>query len=131
MQDRPPEDEEEEQEEDAVFVLTEAEKDTLKRKRFFGDSPPATQRSEELDEVEEGEAFDDDEDQPHEIPNLQEYFEGFDIPDEHVISMCRAYASYLVSLRPKTPSKTPAFKHPARKSSPPWTPKKRRTRLTK
>jgi len=106
------------------FVLTEAEKDSLKRKRRAPGpeppSPPATQRSEEYDddepedvdeeddagEAEPGEAAEDEDDQP----NLQMFFDQFDIPDERVISMCRAYASYLVSLRPKTPSKTAASK---------------------
>jgi len=110
--------------EEDPFVLTEAEKDTLKRKRLV-EEPPATQRSEEYDEDDplcddpEGEDEpdqDDDDDEADDLPNIQMYFEQFDIPDEQVISMCRAYASYLVSLRPKTPSKTSAYKAPARQS---------------
>lgn len=100
------------------FVLTEAEKDQLKRKRqaITVDSPPATQREEEDlydDEPEEIDAEgedepdeDDDDDEQDNQPDLQAYFDLYDIPDERVISMCRAFASYLVSLRPKTPSKT-------------------------
>jgi len=95
------------------FVLTEAEKDQLKRKRqsITVESPPATQRSEEYDDDPEepdpeGEDEPDEDEQDDDQPNLQMFFDQFDIPDERVISMCRAYASYLVSLRPKTPSKT-------------------------
>jgi len=105
-----------------TFVLTEAEKDQLKRKRqsMTVDSPPATQRSEDyeqdpdepedIDEIDgEGEEEDEvDDEEAHDQPDLQAYFDLYDIPDERVISMCRAFASYLVSLRPKTPSKTPA-----------------------
>jgi len=114
------------------FVLTEAEKDQLKRKRqATAESPPATQRSEEYgDEVEdevEGEDIDHlDDDEADDQPNLQEYFDHFDIPDERIISMCRAYASYLVSLRPKTPSKTPA-KTPISQKVAHWMAKRRRT----
>jgi len=110
------------------FVLTEAEKDQLKRKRqsMTVESPPATQRSEEYDEdpedIDEGDAAgeeepdEDDDEEQDDQPNLQMFFDQFDIPDERVISMCRAYASYLVSLRPKTPSKTLASKAPAGRS---------------
>jgi len=104
--------------EDPNFVYTEAEKDQLKRKRLPGPeppSPPATQRSEDYEQDEpedidedepEGEAEPDDDEDEDDQPNLQMFFDQFDIPDERIISMCRAYASYLVSLRPKTPSKT-------------------------
>jgi len=109
--------------EEDPFVLTEAEKDTLKRKRL-AEEPPATQRSEEYDDepedIDEGDGAGEDEpdedDEDDDQPNLQMFFDQFDIPDERVISMCRAYASYLVSLRPKTPSKTLASKAPAGRS---------------
>nr|QXP07747.1 MAG: hypothetical protein [Arizlama virus] len=111
--------------EEDPFVLTEAEKDTLKRKRL-AEEPPATQRSEEYDDepedIDEGDAAGEDEpdedDDEDDQPNLQMFFDQFDIPDERVISMCRAYASYLVSLRPKTPSKTLGSRA-RRPSSPP------------
>lgn len=55
-------------------------------------------------EGEEGEADEPEPESDESIPNLQKYFDLYDIPDAQVISMCRAYASYLVSLRPKTAS---------------------------
>lgn len=87
--------------------------------------PPASQRhlgsSQFLDEEEDysssppehGIGFIDDEadsdpveaevlDLTDDQPDLHQYFSRYpDVSDDNVISMCRAYASYLVSLRPK------------------------------
>lgn len=161
------------------LVLTEAEKDSLKRKRMTSQSPPSPpppsqQDYEPLDvqceecghyilPEDEGEcAFciqamlarmkdaaesqygparpgegensgaddhyhdeEEGEEAPSEsgLPDLHEYFMQFPaISDENVISMCRAYASYLASL-----SKKKIFKKPDGCLSL----KRRRTRQTK
>jgi len=158
------------------FVLTEAEKDSLKRKREGVQSPPSpppTQqdeleesncicadcgnyirptelgdcpycifREEHQDDIDEhakmlqfvnGERGEDSGADHHSsegeedptttgLPDLHEYFMQFPaISDENVISMCRAYASYLASL-----SKKKIFKSPD-----PVISKKRRTRQTR
>jgi len=109
-------------------VYTEAEKD-LKRKRLTESTSP-TQPMEEADPDDEVAAppsalkgpmyramIDDEEDDDEDIeqdegeassepesslPDLHHYFSKFpSISDENVISMCRAYASYLASLSKK------------------------------
>jgi len=143
------------------FVMTEAEKDGLKRKReqTHEPSPPPPSQQDHEDTIcdecgnfilaqDEGEcAFCidamltrmkheqqsgcEEEDEPGEdeqspesgLPDLHDYFNQFPaISDENVISMCRAYASYLASL-----SKKKIFKKPDGC----LTLKRRRTRLTK
>lgn len=96
------------------YVLTEHEKDDLKRKRS---ELTATQRIDDFDEDDQAPQDDDprllaalgepqdldleDGDQEH-LPCLHEYFAEFpDVTDDAVISMCRAYASYLASLQKK------------------------------
>jgi len=63
----------------------------------------------QIDEEEEEAEGEDDRacevDEPEaeaDVPDLQAYFDLFDLDEKTVVSMCRAYASYLVSLRPKT-----------------------------
>jgi len=140
MQDRPTD-----------FVPTEAEKDTMKRKRslsstqvieeiepdssegpcsqcsaegcyrpcgFHGMTRKPRLEEEEEDEGEDGEADEPEPESDEGQPNLQRYLDRFDISDDQRISMLRALASYLVSLRPK---KTTAVKK-ARKSPSPAPP---------
>jgi len=121
-------------------VPTEAEKWELQRKRsaptqpmedlyeevdeddedvqFAGKGPVYRQVDVEDDVEDEGEEMpiDEPEDAHDNLPNLHEYFQHFDIPDEKVISMCRAYASYLSSLRPKPIKSTSAYATPRRRS---------------
>lgn len=76
--------------------------------------PEAQEEEPEEDEGEEAAASETG------LPDLHEYFEQYPaISDENVISMCRAYASYLASL-----SKKKIFKEPV-------ITKKRRTRQTR
>jgi len=122
-------------------VLTEAEKWELKRKRseptqpmedlyeevdeddedvqMAGKGPAYRQVELEEDDVDdEGEELvpNDEPEEAHDnLPNLHEYFQHFDVTDEKVISMCRAYASYLSSLRPK--KSTNAYATPRRRSA--------------
>jgi len=104
-------------------VLTEAEKDSAKRKR--PSSPPPTQQEYmeeeeeddmdepvarkgpmyhdvDLDDVEEDEHPSGEEDEvepPNSLPDLHQYFNRFPhISDMDVVSMCRAYASFLASM---------------------------------
>jgi len=158
--------------EEEVFVLTEAEKDVLKRKRTHPTqsppTPPPTQQEDmdcfdgaddaccdecgnfilpqdegecpycidamlqrmkhsaqgnaEPEEEEEDEQGEDEQPVESGLPDLHDYFNQFPaISDENVISMCRAYASYLASL-----SKKKIFKSPD-----PVITKKRRTRQTR
>jgi len=137
-------------------VLTEAEKWELKRKRsaptqpvdddeedveyherYAGKGPVFTQVEdvEDEDEEEGEEPRDEPDDADHGLPNLHEYFQNFDVTDEKVISMCRAYASYLSSLRPKKPTSayaTPRRRQTATDQEPPsqkqryWETKRRR-----
>lgn len=145
------------------YCPTEAEKDTIKRKRAVSDSqlpqdedeepnprvrptrsdPRSNQRPfqaprvqalkgphyvEDIDEEEDEAEGEEDRacevDEPEaetDVPDLHQYFMGFDIDDAKVISMCRAYASYLVSLKPKTIKKEPISQKVAH-----WMAKKRR-----
>ncbi len=45
--------------------------------------------------------FDEEEEMPCEIPNLEDYFNEFLTPVSERIRICRSYASYLSSLKPK------------------------------
>lgn len=88
------------------IVPTEAEK-FLKRKRPPAEPtqspPPPSQLDHEdpadEDDLDSGEVLLPVE--PDDVPDLGAYFSLFDIDDEAVISMCRAYASYLASLSKK------------------------------
>lgn len=67
---------------------------------------PAYREVDEEEDEGEGEEGEADEPEPEtDGPDLHQYFGLYDIDDAKVISMCRAYASYLVSLKPKTPPK--------------------------
>jgi len=124
-------------------VPTEAEKWELQRKRsqatqpmeelyeeeeldedmqYAGKGPVYRQIDDEVEEIDDGEEPQGDEpEEDHDnLPNLHEYFQAFDVTDEKVISMCRAYASYLSSLRPKKP--TNAYATPRRRSAAPAQP---------
>lgn len=94
------------------LVLTEHEKDDLKRKRSV---EPTQQVEEDYDEDldpddprllaalgEDPQGLDHEDQDEEPLPSLHEYFEQFPhVSDEAVISMCRAYASYLASLQKK------------------------------
>lgn len=81
-----------------------------------GKGPVYRQMDEEEDEAEGEELAPNDEpDAESDVPNLHQYFEHFEITDDKVISMCRAYASYLSSLRPKKP--TNAYAQPRRRTA--------------
>lgn len=87
-------------------VATEAEKDVRKRRWS-----PTTSQVCDLDEVDSDpdaplgeDDMDEDSgggDMADELPDLGLFFSHFDISDDAVISMCRAYASYLASKQPK------------------------------
>jgi len=118
-------------------VPTEAEKWELKRQRSMAPTQPMDDLYEEVDEeevyagkapvyhqVDDEEEVDDEGEEPQgdepsetndNLPNLHEYFQNFDVTDEKVISMCRAYASYLSSLRPKKTAS--AYATPRRRSA--------------
>lgn len=90
------------------IVPTEAEK-FLKRKRPARESsqspPPASQMDHEDPDEQDPDDLDSGEVllpiEHDDVPDLGAYFSLFDIDDEAVISMCRAYASYLASLSKK------------------------------
>jgi len=131
-------------------VPTEAEKWELKRQRSMAPTQPMDDLYEEVEEDEEvyagkGPAYrqveleeDDVEDEGEEppgdepedahdnLPNLHEYFQHFDVTDEKVISMCRAYASYLSSLRPKKTAS--AYATPRRRNAPAQEPPSQKAR---
>jgi len=81
-----------------------------------GKGPVYRQVDEREDEAEgEDVSPHDDPNAESDLPDLHQYFDHFEIPDEKVISMCRAYASYLSSLRPKKP--TNAYAQPRRRTA--------------
>jgi len=124
-----------------AYVLTEAEKDALSRKRDRSPPPPSqvemddnmeedsseevqfkgaeSQRSARRQLFASSSGVDDDEEAQageqlasllHAVPDLREYFAQFPHMDtKQVISMCRAYASYLATLTKK--------EHPPKKKS--------------
>lgn len=94
---------------DECIAILQAEEKAQKR---AGKGPAHRQVEAEEEDEAEGEAPPEPEDES-DLPDLHQYFEHFEIPDEKVISMCRAYASYLSSLRPKKP--TNAFASPRRR----------------
>lgn len=125
--------------EDKDFVLTEAEKDALSRKRER--SPPPASQVEEVSDLMEEEGSSEEEQappgsRPHvrrqlfasssgvdedeaqaegeqallmlasHTPDLRVYFSQWPYMDaKQIISMCRAYASYLATLSRKDPPK--------------------------
>lgn len=91
--------------------LLEAE---MKAQKRAGKGPAYRQVEAEEEDDAEGEGPPEPEDES-DLPDLHQYFDRFEIPDEKVISMCRAYASYLSSLRPK--KITNAYATPRRRSA--------------
>jgi len=85
--------------------------------QYAGKGPVYHQVDEEEELEDEGEEpqGDEPEDANDGLPDLHQYFQAFDVTEEKVISMCRAYASYLSSLRPKKP--TAAYATPRRRSA--------------
>lgn len=96
---------------DECIAVLQAEEKAQKR---AGKGPAYRQVEAEEEDDAEGEGPPEPEDES-DLPDLHQYFDRFEIPDEKVISMCRAYASYLSSLRPK--KITSAFASPRRKAA--------------
>lgn len=86
------------------FVRTEAEKDAAERAAARAITT-MDQRKAAKEPMRQRRLMDMLDDEPEERPDLNMYFNDFpyEITDEERIKICRAYASYLVTLQPPKP----------------------------